>query len=222
MARLRTIQQLAPIDRPREKLVAKGTRALSDFELLEVIIGSGIAGADVATISRDIQKLLAKGIDSLTLQTLGSIKGVSVATASKLLAAIELSRRHLIQDSPALATTGDIVAHVHEIRAKQQEYLLCLSLDGAMRLIAQRTIAIGTLDTVVTHPREVFADAIADRAAAIVIVHNHPSDNPAPSTRDITLTQQLAAAGQLLGVTLYDHVIVSRSSHYSFRSEKLL
>jgi DNA repair protein RadC len=99
---------------------------------------------------------------------------------------------------------------------------VCLSLDGGHRLIAQRTITVGLLDSVMAHPREVFADAITDRAACVVLAHNHPSGDPHPSSRDITLTQQLAAAGHLVGITLRDHIIVSKTDHFSFQQHHYL
>lgn len=216
------MQQIPAEDRPREKLLAKGTAALSDFELLEVLIGSGTKGADVSFIARKIQKLLLKGTLSVTYDALIAIKGVSIATAGKILAGLELSRRHLVRDSTPLLTQSDILARLGDIRTKQQEYFVALNLDGGQRLIAQRTITIGTLDSVIAHPREVFADAIVDRAASIVIAHNHPSGDASPSQKDITLTQHLVAAGQLLGIGLRDHIIVTKNAQFSFRQHHLL
>lgn len=222
MPRSQKIHQLPEADRPREKMQRKGAAALSDFELLEVIIGNGSASADVSYIARRIQKLLQKGTNALNYQSLTEIKGVSQATASKILANLELTRRHLVRDATPLRTQQDILARLGDIRNKQQEYFICLSLDGGQRLIAQRTITIGTLDTVIAHPREIFSDAIADRAASIVVAHNHPSGDPKPSAKDITLTQQLVAAGQLLGIDLRDHIIVSKTDYFSCRQHHLL
>jgi DNA repair protein RadC len=222
MPRARRIRQLPAADRPREKLQRLGAPTLSDFELLEVLIGSGTAGADVSYIARQIQKLLSKGTDAVSYESLTAIKGVSIATAGKILAALELAKRHLIRDITPLLTQNDILARLSDIRTKQQEYFICLSLDGGQRLLAQRTITIGTLDSVLAHPREVFADAIADRAATIIVAHNHPSGDPKPSQKDITLTQQLVAAGQLLGIPLRDHVIVTKTEHFSYRQHHLL
>ncbi len=222
MPRAKRIHQLPLPDRPREKLQAKGVAALSDFELLEVLIGSGTAGADVGYIARQVQKLLQKGADSVTYETLTHIKGVSVATAGKLMASLELARRHLVRDVTPLLTQQDILARLADLRTKQQEHFICLSLDGGQRLIAQRTITVGTLESVMAHPREVFADAIADRAASVVVAHNHPSGDPKPSPKDISLTQQLAAAGQLLGITLRDHIIVTKNDHFSCRQHHML
>lgn len=222
MPKSRKINQIPEADRPREKMQRKGAAALSDFELLEVIIGSGTASADVGYIARRIQKLLQKGTVTLNYQSLTEIKGVSTATASKILASLELTRRHLVRDVTPLRTQQDVLDRLSDIRNKQQEYFICLSLDGGQRLIAQRTITIGTLDTVIAHPREIFSDAIADRAASVIIAHNHPSGDPKPSATDINLTQQLVAAGQLLGITLRDHIIVTKNDHFSCRQHHLL
>lgn len=222
MPRARKISELAAGDRPREKMQRKGVAALSDFELLEVLIGNGTPGADVGTIARQVQKLMRKGTASLNHDALVAIKGVSTATAGKILASLELAQRHLVRDIEPLRTQQDILARLSDIRTKQQEYFICLSLDGGQRLIAQRTITIGTLDTVLAHPREVYADAIADRAASIIVAHNHPSGDATPSQKDVALTQQLAAAGQLLGITLRDHIIVTRTEYFSYRQHHLL
>lgn len=222
MARTRRIHQIPLADRPREKLQRKGVAALSDFELLEVLIGSGTQGADVGYIAKQIQKLLQKGSDSITYENLTAVKGVSIATAGKIMSALELARRHLVRDSTPLLTQQDILTRLADLRNKQQEYFVCLSLDGGQRLIAQRTITIGTLDSVQAHPREVFADAIADRAASVIVAHNHPSGDPKPSQKDITLTQQLAAAAQLLGITFRDHIIITKIEHFSYRQHHLL
>ena len=222
MPRTRRIHQIPLADRPREKLQRKGVAALSDFELLEVLIGSGTQGADVGYIAKQIQKLLQKGSDAITYENLNAIKGVSIATAGKIMSALELARRHLVRDNTPLLTQQDILARLVDLRTKQQEYFICLSLDGGQRLIAQRTVTIGTLDSVLAHPREVFADAIADRAASIIVAHNHPSGDPKPSQKDISLTQQLAAAAQLLGITLRDHIIITKTEHFSYRQHHLL
>jgi DNA repair protein RadC len=216
------IHQILPADRPREKLQRKGAAALSDFELLEVLIGSGGRGNDVGSLARQIQKLLRGGVGSLSYEALIALRGVSTATAGRVLAGLELARRHLVRDIEPLRTQHDILLRLADLRDKSQEYFIALSLDGGQRLIAQRTITIGTLDTVLAHPREVFADALADRAASVIVAHNHPSGETKPSAKDIALTQQLTAAGQLLGVELYDHFILTKTDHFSFRQHHLL
>ena len=222
MPRAKRIHQLPLADRPREKLQRKGVAALSDFELLEVLIGSGTKGADVGFIAKKIQKLLQKGADSLTYESLTAIKGVSIATAGKIMSALELTRRHLVRDVTPLLTGDDILARLEDLRTKKQEHFVCLSLDGGQRLIAQRTITIGTLDSVLAHPREVFADAVADRAASVIVAHNHPSGDTTPSAQDISLTQQLASSGQLLGIPLADHIILTKTDNFSFRKNGML
>jgi DNA repair protein RadC len=219
---MKRMHQIPEADRPREKLQRKGVAVLSDFELLEVLIGSGTKDADVGYIAKKIQKLFQKGADCITYENLTAIKGVSIATAGKIMSALELTRRHLVRDATPLLTYKDILSRLADLRAKQQEHFVCLSLDGGQRLIAQRTITIGTLNTVLAHPREVFADAVADRAASVVVAHNHPSGDPNPSEQDITLTQQLAASGQLLGITLADHVILTKTDSFSFRKNQML
>lgn len=222
MNHARRISQIPAADRPREKLQYKGASALSDFELLEVIIGSGSRKFDVSTLARRIQKVLNCGPGSLSFESLTAIPGISTATAGRLLAALEITKRHLLRDAEPLVSLPEMVSRFEDIRARQQEYVICLTLDGGQRLIAQRTVTIGTLDASLAHPRELYADAIADRAASIVIAHNHPSGKANPSAKDITLTQQLSAAGQLLGIALRDHIIVTRKSYFSFRQHHLL
>lgn len=222
MSKLRRIHQIPQSDRPREKLQKKGPASLSDFELIEVLIASGVNGMDVGRIAQQVQRLTQKGPEGLTYDALTAIKGVGAANASRVLAALEFAKRHLVRSVEPLRSQQDVLARLADIRTRQQEHCICLSLDGGQRLIAQRTITTGTLDMVIAHPREVFADAVADRAASIIIAHNHPSGEISPSQKDILLTQQLAAAGQLLGIPLRDHVIVTRTDYYSFRQHHML
>lgn len=222
MGRYQKIQDIPAIDRPREKLVSKGQAALSDFELLEVIIGSGTGKTSVGSLARQVQKLLQKGSQHVNLESLQQIKGISIATATKILASIEIAKRHLVLDVKPLKSQHDILARLDDLRTKTQENFVCLSLDGGRRLLAQRTVTVGTLDSVLAHPREVFSDPIVDRAAYIIVAHNHPSGIAEPSDKDIMLTQQLAAAGQLIGIPLHDHIIVTKNQHFSYRQNHLL
>lgn len=216
------ITDMLAFDRPREKFIRKGVAALTDTELLALLIGSGNATSDVSTIAKRVQRLLVKHGGNVSLESLLEVKGVSTVIAGRILAGLELARRHLVRDIEPLRSMPDILGRLAHIRTRQQEYLVCLTLDGGQRLIAQRTITIGTLDVVIVHPREVFADAIADRAASIIVAHNHPSGDARPSTRDIALTQELVAAGQLIGVDLRDHIIVSKRDYFSYRQNHLL
>jgi DNA repair protein RadC len=121
-----------------------------------------------------------------------------------------------------LLTTEDVLPHLKYIRTKKQEYILCLSLDSGNRLIARRVVSIGTLTASLMHPREVFAGPLKDRAASVIVAHNHPSGDAEPSRADITATQQLVAAGILLGMPLRDHIIVTSCNHFSFRRQHLI
>lgn len=125
------------------------------------------------------------------------------------------------RDKPLLAN-ADILPFLKFIRNKKQEYFLCLSLDSGHRLIARRTVTIGLLNSSLVHPREVFTGPLKDRAASVIICHNHPSGDPSPSREDIEATQQLIAAAQILGIRLRDHIIVARSEHYSFAKHGLI
>jgi len=213
------LSQKPNIDRPREKLKLKGSEALSDFELLQALIGSGNKQADVSKIAKDTLKLLHKHGAKITYEQLSQIIGLGAAKITELLAAIELSRRYLVEsEQPILDTPEKVVEQLKEIKDKKQEYFVCLTLDGANRLIAKRTITIGTLTASLVHPREVFADAIADRAASIIVAHNHPSDSTTPSRADLEITKRLDEAGVLLGINLLDHVIITKNGFKSIKN----
>lgn len=195
--------------------------ALSDFELFELLVD----GTDIASIrstAHQLQYFMRKGIENITYDTLVDLPGVSPRIANSIVASLELAKRHHLRDVEPLRSQHDILTRLIDLRTQLQEVFVCLSLDGGQRLIAQRTITIGTLDTVLAHPREVFADPIADRAACVIVAHNHPSGDPTPSEIDVRLTQQLVASGQLLGIPLRDHIIVSNAASYSFRQHHLL
>lgn len=127
----------------------------------------------------------------------------------------------MIRNEPIL-TTEDALLHLKYIRTKKQEYILCLSLDSGNRLIARRVVSIGTLTASLIHPREVFAGPLKDRAASIILAHNHPSGDPNPSKGDISTTQQIAAAGIIIGIRLADHIIVTSDLHFSFLHNGLI
>jgi DNA repair protein RadC len=122
----------------------------------------------------------------------------------------------------SLLTDEDILPFLKFICGKRQEYFVCLSLDSGQKLIARRTVTIGLLDTTLVHPREVFAGPLVDRAASVIVSHNHPSGDASPSKHDIEVTQQLIAAAQLLGIRLRNHLIVTKDEHYSFVANGLI
>ncbi len=199
---------------PREKLQAKGASALSDLELLMAIIGSGTAQSDVTKISRDVRKLLIEKGSELTYEDLLSINSLGPAKATQIMAGFELWRRQFeVTDRPIIDSPEKAVEQLADIRDKKQEYFVCLTLDGANRLIAKRIITIGTLTASLVHPREVFADAITDRAASIVVAHNHPSGTLKPSSADMDVTKRLQESAHLLGIAMLDHIIITKTSH---------
>ena len=201
--------------RPREKLQARGAEALSDYELLMAIIGSGNAQADVTKIARDVLKILKRD-HTLTVESLSHVAGLGPAKIAELVASYELASRYLIDpEQPIIDSPERAVEQLSDIRDKKQEYFVCLTLDGANRLIAKRVITIGPLTSSLVHPHEVFADAITDRAASIIVAHNHPSGNLQASDADRAVTERLQEAGELLGIKLLDHMIVTAKSHAS-------
>lgn len=202
-------------ERPREKLATRGVASLSDYELLMAIIGSGNAQADVTKIARELLKILRKNHD-LTLDSVRTVVGIGGAKAAEIVASFELAKRYLIEsEQPIIDSPEKAVAQLGDIRDKKQEYFVCLTLDGANRLIAKRTITIGTLTASLVHPREVFAEAITDRAAGIIVAHNHPSGGLEPSQADKDSTKRLREAGGILGISFIDHIIVTSKEYRS-------
>ncbi len=200
----------------------KDVKALSNLELLAVLLGSGVKGKDVFEVAKDILKLVEKDFENLTLNKLKSVEGIGLAKASQIIAAIEFSKRFLLKEGIKIRHAEDIVKLVEELKNKKQEYFLTFTLDGANNLIQKRTVFIGTLNQSLVHPREVFADAITDRAAGIIFVHNHPSGNVEPSKEDISITKKLIEAGKIIGINVIDHIIVGKSEFYSFKERGLL
>jgi len=149
---------------------------------------------------------------------LQQVTGMGPARITEILAALELSRRFLIDsEQPIIDSPEKAVEQLADIRDKKQEHFVVMTLDGANRLIAKRIITIGTLTSSLVHPREVFADAITDRAASIIVAHNHPSGNLEPSQADMEITNRLKEAGEIIGIKLIDHIVMTkRNSHSVF------
>ncbi len=219
---MKTITELYKNDKPREKLIRKGPNALKDFELMAVLLGSGIAGKDVIKLSKEIIALFEKGFESLDLNSLANIHGMGPAKAAQILAAIELSKRYLIKQNKKITSAEDVYSELKEYRNKKQEYFLVLTLNGASHLIEKRIISIGTLNQSLVHPREVFADAIGDRAAGIIIAHNHPSGQLEASHEDKMVTKRIKEVGKIMGIELLDHVILTKDGYLSLREEGIL
>jgi len=219
---MKTIKDMPEHSRPREKLREKGASALTDEELVTAILGMGTAGVDVRTIGRQVASLIREHKENLTLNHLLEVPGMGLAKAAQILSAFELSRRHLNKDAVKIECAKDVLPLVADIAGKQQEYFVCISLNGANEVIEKRVVTIGLLDKSPVHPREVFADVIADRAAAVIFAHNHPSGDCQPSEADLRMHDQLTEAGKILGLRVLDHVIVTRKGYYSFQEAGLI
>ncbi|WP_300365255.1 DNA repair protein RadC [Hydrogenimonas sp.] len=216
---MKRVDELYEKDRPREKLKAKGPAALKNYELIAVLLGSGTKGQDVIRLARAVEKLLEADFEGLTLDRLTSVHGLGPAKAMQILAAIELSRRHLVRQNVKIACAEDVWQHLRDYADKKQEYFLAITLDGAGHIIEKRVVTVGTLNQSLVHPRELFADAIADRAAGVVIAHNHPSGQCFPSAEDRRVTSRLREASRILGIELIDHVILTKEGWFSFAEE---
>ena len=219
---MKTIKDLPEHSRPREKLREKGASALTDEELVAAILGMGTAGIDVRTIARQVAGLIREHKTGLTLDHLQAVPGVGLAKAGQILSAFELDRRHLLKDTVKITVAQDVLPLVADIAGKQQEYFICISLNGANEIIEKRVVTIGLLDKNSVHPREVFADVIADHAAAVIFAHNHPSGDLQPSEADRRTHEQLTEAGKILGLRVLDHVIVTRKGYFSFQEAGLI
>lgn len=219
---MKTINELNNFDKPREKLTKKGVEALKDYELLAILLGSGTKDKDVLKLSREIMKLFEDDFDNISLEKLTSIHGLGLAKSSQILSAIELSKRYLIKQNRKITSALDIYNELQDYKNRQQEYFLTITLDGANHIIQTRVISIGTLNRSLVHPREVFADAIIDRAASIVIAHNHPSGVLEASHEDILVTSRLKESAKLLGIDLLDHLIISKDGFVSMRDLDIL
>lgn len=214
---MKTIKELPEHSRPREKLRERGPAALTDEELVAAILGMGTAGIDVRTMSRQVAELIREHRDGLTLDHLLSVPGMGLAKSGQILSSFELTRRYLVKETMKIESVVDVLPLVADITSKSQEHFVCLTLNGANELIEKRIVTVGLLDRSQIHPCEVFADVIADRAAAVIFAHNHPSGDFQPSAADLATQDQLVQAAKILGIRVLDHVIVSRKGYFSFQ-----
>jgi DNA repair protein RadC len=216
---MKRIRDLPDFDRPREKLAKRGPESLSETELVATIIGRGTRGRDVFLVASEIARFLKAENFPPSYDDLRGIEGVGTAKACQIVACFELARRFLETDPRGhrIASPADVLPLVADLTDKRQEHFVCITLNGAGEVIARRTVTVGLLNQSLVHPREVFADAISDRAASVVLVHNHPSGALEPSRQDIAITHQLCEAGSLLGIRVLDHLIVSRKGYASLK-----
>lgn len=217
---MKKIKDLYHGDRPREKMLKNGKSSLTTKELIALILGSGSSKRDVMEIAGEIAKIFKQKQDDISIKELSTIKGIGTAKSCQLIASLELWNRLIKNDKTKIKITSaeNVVNITKDIALKKQEHLVLITLDGANNLINKRVIFIGTLNSSIIHPREIFAEAITDRAASIIIAHNHPSGNREPSNEDILTTERIKQAGKLLGINLLDHIIVTKDSHTSLKA----
>ncbi|MEP6766221.1 MAG: DNA repair protein RadC [Gemmatimonadaceae bacterium] len=224
-----TIRELPSAERPRERMRALGAQALSTTELVAAVIGGGSAGGSALACARlilaqsdgSLGRLAAMPVAALT-----RVAGVGVARATAVHASLELGRRMSVEAREAgapLRSPRDVVeAFGPRLRDLPVEEFHVAILDAQHRLERDVLITRGLLNSSLVHPREVFREAIAERAAAVILVHNHPSGDPTPSAEDQAVTEQLVAAGRLLDIPVHDHVIIGRGRYVSFAETGLL
>jgi DNA repair protein RadC len=217
---MKTIKDLPEHSRPREKLRERGAAALTDEELVAAILGMGTAVIDVRTMARQVAGLICEHREGLTLDHMLSVPGMGLAKGAQILSAFELARRHLLKEAVRIGCVEDVLPLLADITTKSQEHFICISLNGANEVIAKRIVTIGLLDRSLVHPRDVFADVISDRAAAVIFAHNHPSGDLQPSDADLKTQDQLVEAAKILGIRVLDHVIVSKKGYFSFQETR--
>ncbi len=223
-----TIHDLPVSERPRERLQKFGVEALSAQEILSLLLGRGIAGESVTVTA---QRLLSqfgnlRGIAGASIEELSQVKGIGLAKAAQIKAAFELANR--LDGYPesgkklAVKTPDEVAGLVRgRLRGKKKEHFLALLLDTRGQLIKTSEISVGSLDSSIVHPREVFKEAMSASAASVIFVHNHPSGDPEPSEDDIKLTERLAQAGEIVGIDVLDHIIICDKSYLSLKSKGL-
>ncbi len=213
---MKKLAELPKFDRPRERLQTKGAEALSDLELIAILLGSGIKGHDVMAVAGRILKVLDANNGKPSLETLQRIEGVGLAKATLIVAALELARRRIRPEGLKITFPTDVIPLISHFADRKQEHFICISINGANEVITTRVVSVGLVNKTHVHPREVFADPITDRASAIIVAHNHPDSNLTPSKEDIEATMRLKAAGETLGIRLLDHIIFNQKGYYSF------
>ncbi len=216
------ITDLQPKDRPRERLASRGVFALSDIELLSLMLGSGSSSKGVGKLASDLLAVLDSSGDIPDAGELTAIEGIGPARSALVAASLEFARRRLRPARRKISEPADVMPLVTHWADRPQEHFLVLSLNGAHEVLRLRVISQGILDRTIVHPREVFVDPLSDRAAAIVCAHNHPSGNTDPSSEDRELTRRLKESGELLGIPLLDHVIFTQSGYYSFLEKGII
>ena len=230
MARYQPIKDWPEEDRPREKLLDKGAGALSETELLAILLRTGNASTGESAV--DQAHLLIKrfkdlkGIDAASIKELRSIKGIGTAKMAQIKAGLELGKR-LGQDKwktgEPLRSSEDVFRHFRkEFESEKREIFYVVLLTNKNRKIREVKVSEGSLTASLVHPREVYNPVIRESAAAVIFVHNHPSGDPAPSPEDLEITRRLKEVGEVMGVRVLDHVVIGRDRYFSFSDRGIL
>lgn len=226
-----SIKELPEDEQPQEKMIRHGVGSLSNAELLAIIIRTGTRGATSVEVGRKIIEYLDNDLsyfhqmDVLELKRNPNLSGVGIVKACQIKAAIELGRRMKPKDLPEIKITSpqDVVGLLmDDMQYLKQECFKIILLDTKNKVIKVEEISLGTLNTSLVHPREVFVKAIKQHAASIILAHNHPSGDTEPSAEDKNITRRLVDAGELIGILVLDHIIIGREKYLSFKQEKLL
>lgn len=223
-----TIKDLPEQERPRERLLNLGERSLSWQELLQVILGRGVAGESVAVTSQKIV-LQFGSLDKLSqasISELSQIKGIGPAKAAQIKAVFEIARRiGLPEKTPTIKQITDpkTVSRIinSKIKDYDKEHCYLISLNARNHIVGE--VSVGTINANLVHPREVFGEAVKAKAVSVILVHNHPSGQTEPSAEDIVTTKRLVEAGKIMGIGIIDHIIIAKNKPpYSFRENKLI
>jgi len=221
------LKSLPKIERPREKLISNGTQNLKDDELLAILLRTGREGKNVLEVAKQIlRKYSKKRLFKMKYEDLSKIKGIGPAKACIILASQELVKRALkIQDEtlPIIHSVKDIVAQAVYLRDRTREHLMTIYLNARNEMVwKKQSTFIGTLNANIVHPREIFAEALKQNAASVILVHNHPSGDPEPSEDDLEITKRLIEAGKIMGIDVLDHIIITKTKVFSFKEKKLI
>jgi DNA repair protein RadC len=213
-------------ERPREKLLRHGSSALSEAELLALIIGSGSPANKRSAVDLGRDLLLEfkalRALAAASCAEMQRVKGIGPAKATSLKAALELGKRtneeaRCIESPTRYTNASEVFEDLnHEFRDRRKEYFMALLLDGKNRIMKRVQISEGSLNQSIVHPREVFNVAVRESAAAMILLHNHPTGDPTPSPEDLEVTRRLCDAGQLMGIKVLDHIIIGEDAFYSF------
>ncbi len=227
MSKSFTIHDLPKEERPRERLVKFGEQALSVQELLQLILGRGVAGESVVITA---QKLLSQfgGLQKLaeaSIEELSLVKGIGIAKATQIKAVFEIGRRLSTQTTPYKSKELTDPKKVYrliknKLKDYHKEHFYIIVLNSRNWSVAE--VSVGSLDASIVHPREVFSEAIKNKAASVIFVHNHPSGDPEPSEDDLEITKRLVEAGKILGIKVIDHIIITKDGFLSFKDKGLL